>query len=201
MHSNRIIVFIKNPKAGKVKTRLAEMIGDQKALKIYQHLLDHTLRVSSLVDADKLVCYSDFIPASDTWKKAGFEQAVQSGNDLGERMTNAFRSSFIKGYEKIILIGSDCFEIDPEHIEEAFQKLDQAELVIGPAKDGGYYLIGMQNPHPEIFQNITWSQPDVLQKTIEKMEQSKLTFALTPELADIDDFSDLMNYPVLMNLI
>jgi rSAM/selenodomain-associated transferase 1 len=201
MHSNRIIVFIKNPKAGKVKTRLAEMIGDQKALKVYQHLLDHTLRVSSLVDADKLVCYSDFIPASDAWKKAGFEQAVQSGNDLGERMTNAFRSSFIKGYEKIILIGSDCFEIDPEHIEEAFQKLDQAELVIGPAKDGGYYLIGMQNPHPEIFQNITWSQPDVLQNTIEKMEQFNLSFALTPELADIDDFSDLMNYPVLMNLI
>ncbi|MBK9191231.1 MAG: TIGR04282 family arsenosugar biosynthesis glycosyltransferase [Crocinitomicaceae bacterium] len=201
MHTNRLIVFIKNPTAGKVKTRLAEMIGEQKALKIYQHLLDHTLRVSSSADADKIVYYSDFIPANDVWKKAGFEQALQSGTDLGERMTNAFRSSFIKGYEKIILIGSDCFEIDPEHIEDAFSKLSDHDLVAGPAKDGGYYLIGMKEPNPEIFADIKWSQPDVLKITPEKASSKGLKTALTDELSDIDDFSDLMNYPVLMNLL
>ena len=201
MHTNRIIVFIKNPKAGKVKTRLAEMIGEQKALKVYQHLLDHTLRIAEATDADKIVCYSEFIPANDAWKKAGFEQALQTGADLGERMTNAFRSSFIKGYEKTILIGSDCFEIDPEHLEDAFAKLTDNDLVIGHARDGGYYLIGMRESNPELFTGIQWSQPDVFKKTMDKAAAKGLKTALTDELSDIDHFSDLMNYPVLMNLL
>lgn len=201
MEKKLLIVFIKNPKLGKVKTRLAESIGDEKALKIYNVLLDHTLRISNLVQVDKAIYYSDFIPASDHFQKSGFKQFLQRGNNLGERMSDAFRTQFIKGYDQIILIGSDCYDLDDDHLNEAFQMLEQNDLVVGPAKDGGYYLIGMKEHHPDLFLDIAWSTSTVFEETKSIAERLNLNLVALPVLSDIDELTDLIEYPELLGRI
>lgn len=201
MKKKLLIVFAKNPRLGKVKTRLAASVGNEKALRIYHLLLDHTARITADIEVDKVVHYSDFIPASDLWLKLNFKQHLQRGNDLGERMATAFRSSFIRGYEQVVLIGSDCYELDQQILEQAFKQLDTNDVVLGPAKDGGYYLIGMNEFYGSLFDNIQWSTSSVLSETKKILEQNTLSYSLLPELSDIDDLNDLMRYDDLFVLI
>ncbi|HYI78143.1 MAG TPA: TIGR04282 family arsenosugar biosynthesis glycosyltransferase, partial [Chryseolinea sp.] len=140
MTKQLLIVFIKNPILGKVKTRLAASLGDQKALRVYKKLLDHTLRITGNLEYDKMVYYSDFVPEKDEWLGAGFKQGLQLGQDLGQKMKNAFKDGFRAGYSRIVIIGSDCFELTSYHIAKAFDSLENANVVVGPATDGGYYL-------------------------------------------------------------
>ncbi|MBI3133617.1 MAG: TIGR04282 family arsenosugar biosynthesis glycosyltransferase [Bacteroidetes bacterium] len=201
MKKELLILFIRNPRLGKVKTRLAASIGNEKALRIYQLLLDHTLKITQKSDADKVVYYADFIPANDAWQKAGFKQAIQTGSDLGERMSNAFRSAFIRGYERVVLIGSDCYELTEKEIQEAFEQLVQKQVVIGPATDGGYYLAGLSEHVPALFQNKAWSTPSVFKDTLGDIEKLALTFHLLTELPDIDELNDLLKYDDLFALM
>jgi len=199
MHSdNLIMIFIRNPELGKVKTRLAKTLGDEKALHIYNLLLNHTNKVSKDLNADKAVFYSDYIDSNDQWQNDGFIQLTQIGNELGEKMTNAFLKAFNMGYKKAIIIGSDCFDLSENILSEAFTILNEKEVVLGPAKDGGYYLIGMKTFYPSLFQNKIWSTENVLQDTLLDLLRLNVSFKLLPTLSDIDEEKDLLNYKKLI---
>lgn len=189
--TNALIIFVRNPVSGKVKTRLAATIGDQKALLVYKHLLQHTQSITQHLDVSKFVFYADFINENDLWN--GYEKKMQHGNDLGERMNNAFAELFAKGYEKICIIGSDCYELNSDIAESAFEKLSTADIVIGPVTDGGYYLLGLNKLIPEFFINKAWSTATVFADTIKDATALHISFHQLTVLNDIDDEKDLRN--------
>lgn len=169
-----LIIFIKNPELGKVKTRLAATVGDEKALLIYMELLKHTQQIACAVEANRLLFYSKFMDTNDNWDNQAFQKQLQQGSDLGERMQAAFEQALVQ-HEKAVIIGSDCAALTPAIIENAFQALDTHDFVVGPAEDGGYYLLGMKQVEPTLFQKMEWSTDQVLPETLKRMEQSKLT--------------------------
>lgn len=186
---NAIILFVRKPEFGMVKTRLAADIGEKKALEIYKKLLQHTQSVSAKILADKFVFYATEICEDDMWN--AYKKFAQCGNNLGNRMENAFKNIFDKRYENVLIVGSDCFELTSEIIEEAFSLLEKNEVVIGPAKDGGYYLLGMKKMHATIFQHINWSTPEVFDQTLQKIKSLDLSYGLLPVLRDVDTVDDL----------
>lgn len=192
---NALIIFTRNPELGKCKTRLAKVIGDEAALEIYKYLLDHTAEISKNIKADKFVFYSDDIKKEDLWNKDIFRKKLQYGIDLGARMENAFTELFELNYEKVIIIGSDLLDLKTKHVDDAFQLLETNELVVGPAKDGGYYLLGMKSLHLNIFKNKVWGTSNVFKDTVKDIQNS--TYALMEELNDIDTFEDIKPYQQL----
>lgn len=198
-NKNLLLIFTKNPELGKCKTRLAKSIGDEAALSIYKHLLQHTASVSQQVNSDKQVFYSKEIIQEDDFDSNLFQKKLQQGKDLGIRMSNAFAEAFQEGYQKVIIIGSDLYDLHSETIEEAFQNLDTHEVVIGPAKDGGYYLLGMKSFIPEIFQQKKWSTATVLQDTLADLKSKKVTLLATKN--DIDTFEDIKGISVFQQYL
>lgn len=189
-----LIIFIRNPEAGMVKTRLAATLGDEIAFSIYKRLIAHTVAISKGVNADKFVFYSSYINDNDEWDDKNFAKRLQKGNDLGERMCNAFSQLFADGYQLISIIGSDCPGITKQIIEESFEALQHSGVVIGPAKDGGYYLLAMKKIRAELFDNISWSTNKVLSQTLAVCNLLNLSFHLLCELFDVDveqDTNDL----------
>lgn len=199
MTKNLLMVFTRNPELGKVKTRLAKTIGNQKALEVYKFLLDKTKEVTQQVTADKAVYYSVKIRANDIWDATIFKKHQQFGNDLGERMQNAFEDAFKNGYEKVAIIGSDLFDITPNHIQTAFDQLDTNDVVIGPAEDGGYYLLACKKVHPEIFKNKDWGNSSVRKDTLTDLEKQNVF--LLSELNDVDVFEDIQHHPAFQQFI
>lgn len=189
---NALIIFTRNPELGKCKTRLAKTIGDEAALEIYKHLLKHTASVSETVNADKFVFYSENIKKEDIWNDSCFKKKLQNGNNLGERMENAFAELLNLGYQKVVIIGSDLLDLDSALIDDAFNQLNHFEYVIGPAKDGGYYLLGMKTLNSNLFKNKHWGTESVLNDTLTNLQQS--TVHLLKELNDIDTFEDIKPY-------
>lgn len=190
------MTFIRNPVPGKVKTRLANAIGDDKALRYYQKLLCITRTVSEAVEADKWIWYSDYIDDADKWEPSVFSKKLQQGKSLGARMQFAFEEAFAAGYKEVLIIGSDCPDITPEIIEEAFTTLHLADAVIGPARDGGYYLLGMKELLP-VFTGVDWSTDKVLVQTTTHLKKHALTFRILKELTDLDTVEDLKLFPEL----
>lgn len=176
---------------GEVKTRLAADVGEDLALEIYRQLVLHTRQITKDLGVDKVVYYGNKMPEVDIWLEANYRREMQVGVDLGERMCAAFAKGFEEGESKIIIIGSDCIEITTQIIEQAFADLDNYDCVFGPAKDGGYYLLGMKRLHAFFFQNKKWSTDDVLQSSLDDCESYGLTYHLLPRLNDIDTFTDL----------
>ncbi|PWI30837.1 glycosyltransferase [Flavobacteriaceae bacterium LYZ1037] len=194
-----IIIFARNPELGKCKTRLAKTIGDESALKIYKYLLQHTAKITEKISADKFVFYSKHIHKNDIWSDSIFIKKLQQGSDLGIKMKNAFIELFESGYEKIIIVGSDILDLTTEHISESFLKLETNNVVIGPALDGGYYLLGMKQLQPHIFENKAWGTATVLKDTLTDLQQESVYHL--EELNDIDTFEDLNNNKTLKDLI
>ncbi|MBQ0908367.1 TIGR04282 family arsenosugar biosynthesis glycosyltransferase [Flavobacterium sp. F-328] len=188
---NAIILFTKNPELGKVKTRLAKTIGNEKALEIYKKLLHHTQTIVTPVAADKFLFYSDAIVRKDQWPETEFHKKVQHGSDLGERMKTAFQEVFSLGYTSVCIIGSDCYELTSTIIDDAFTQLETYDTVIGPTFDGGYYLLGMKKLHGFVFLNKTWSTETVYPDTIAGIQENSLTYFDLPKLTDIDEEKDL----------
>lgn len=185
-----LIVFVRKAELGKVKTRLAATIGDQKALHIYKELLQHSFEIANAIDADKFVFYHSEFENNDLWTAERFFKFVQINNDLGKKMNHAFTSLFEKGYEKAVIIGSDCFELDATIVNEAFESLNYNDVVIGPAKDGGYYLLGMKKIHSFIFENKEWSTSTVYNDTMADFRNQQLSFYVLPLLTDVDTEKD-----------
>lgn len=186
-----LIVFSKNPVAGQVKTRLACSIGNEKALEIYEALREHTARTVPAVRAKLAVYYSGFIPGSDIFLSPGTEARLQHGGDLGERMHNAISEGLSCGFRFVVLIGTDCPDISAGILEKAFLCLENLDAVLGPAKDGGFYLVGLKRSIPELFHQRVWSTGTVLAETIRRLEAAGASFSLLPELQDIDTLEDL----------
>lgn len=186
-----LLIFVKNLIVGRVKTRLAATIGNTAALSVYRQLLIYTEKTVRDLSANKIVFYSVHPEGNDIWDINLYNKQAQTGIDLGERMQNAFSYAFEEGNNAIAIIGSDCLELSAEIIENAFSNLRHYDVVIGPAKDGGYYLLAIKQNHKELFRDIQWSTGEVLQKTIEACDKLKLRTYLLPELSDIDDEDDL----------
>jgi rSAM/selenodomain-associated transferase 1 len=186
-----LIIFYRNPELGKVKTRLAKTLGDEKALAIYLKLSSHTRAVTENLAIDKVIYYSNFVDTEDVWPNTSFQKKLQNGNDLGEKMLNAFADGFKNGYQRICIIGTDCFELSGDIIEQAFEQLHTNDAVIGPAKDGGYYLLGMKRPIQELFKNKTWSSESVATDTIQNFKDLSITFSQLVVLSDVDEEKDL----------
>lgn len=188
---NILMIFVKNPELGKVKTRLASTIGKEKALKVYKTLLAHTCTIVNSISFDKAVFYSDSITHNDLWDNEMFQKYLQEGEDLGEKMLSAFTFTFAIGYKNVVIIGSDCIELTVKIIEEAFELLRSNDVVIGPAKDGGYYLLGMNKLYKELFQNKKWSSENVLLDTVIDLKKINVPYKLLKTLSDVDREEDL----------
>jgi rSAM/selenodomain-associated transferase 1 len=193
MSKNLLLVFTRNPALGKVKTRLAKTVGDKRALEIYTFLLERTRDIAAKVTADKAVYYSVKIRENDIWDATIFQKYLQVGEDLGIRMLHAFKNGFETGYEKVLIIGSDLYDLTAETIENAFIALENNEVVIGPAEDGGYYLLGMNSLEEKVFKNKDWGTETVRKDTLEDLKDKKVF--LLGELNDVDVFEDIEHHP------
>ncbi len=199
MSKNLIIVFTRNPELGKVKTRLAKILGNQSALNIYNYLLKYTEQTIRNINCDKAVFYSVKIREDDIWNSNIYQKLQQKGKDLGSRMSNAFKYAFEKNYEKVIIIGSDLIDLKSKHISTTLKMLDNNDVIIGPAQDGGYYLLGMKKIHSNIFENKDWGTATVLKDTLKDLQH--LDVFHLEELNDIDTFEDLKDNQTLKELI
>lgn len=193
MQRRGLIVFIKNPIEGKVKTRIAEDAGNVMALNIYQALLHHTNNISSKVNADRYLYYSDYIDHNDEWPNNVYTKTLQHGDDLGSKMQNAF-INVLSTNNKVIIIGSDCIQLSEEIIEDAYTRLDNHDVVIGPTYDGGYYLLGLKNNLPSLFQNMHWSTDTVYDETVRRAIANGLAVFSCEVLSDIDHLADWERY-------
>lgn len=186
-----LIIFTRNPVQGRVKTRLAAVTGDETALKVYRALREHTASAAKASHAQRAVFYSDYLPDKDCFLDGETLAFLQTGKNLGERMLHAFETAFSLPFRHAVLIGTDCPDLHAGLIDQAFSVLERSDAVIGPAKDGGFYLIGLKRSYPDVFLNRTWSHSSVLKETIRRLGESRATFELLPELQDIDTFEDL----------
>ncbi len=196
---NLLLIFTRNPELGKCKTRLAATVGDQIALDIYTFLLKHTVSFTQNLPVDKEVHYSVKVRENDLWNEDIYHKRSQIGDDLGIRMENAFKNGFSQGYQNIIIIGSDMYDLNQEDIENAFNALDTHDYVVGPATDGGYYLLGMKNIHSNIFRNKAWGTASVLEATLHDLvsENVKLLEAKN----DVDYYEDIKDVPAFKTFL
>ncbi|WP_297805205.1 TIGR04282 family arsenosugar biosynthesis glycosyltransferase [uncultured Polaribacter sp.] len=195
-NKNLLLIFTRNPELGKAKTRLAKTVGDETALEIYKFLLQKTRDVSLKVTSDKAVYYSVKIRTNDIWDNEIYQKHQQNGEDLGIRMKNAFKDGFASGYKKVMIIGSDLYNLSSENIENAFNNLNDNDFVIGPALDGGYYLLGMNSLQENIFENKDWGTETVRKDTLEDLKDKKVK--LLEFKNDIDIYEDILDIPEIM---
>ncbi len=196
MKKKLIIVFVKNSLKGKVKTRLAKVIGDEKALKVYDHLLGITESAIAPLKMEKWIYYSDFC-VDDQFEST--KKYLQKGTDLGQRMKHAFEEGFEQDFEQIVLIGSDLPDISAEILQKSFKALNTNDCVFGKAEDGGYYLIGLSKINSSIFENKPWSQSELLNVTLQELKEQKAQVALLESLNDIDTYEDLIESALYKN--
>lgn len=185
------MIFAKVPEHGKVKTRLAETIGEDKALQIYLKLLQHTHEVASKVDSDKLVFYATSPDDFDMLDYYRLPKTTQNGDDLGERMKDAFKRAFAQNYDQVVIIGSDCYQLTTDILEEAFENLATHDFVLGPAADGGYYLLGMNYIQEALFDGKQWSTEDVFLDTMLDIKSMEASYHILETLSDVDREEDL----------
>jgi len=192
-HENLLLIFTRNPEPGKCKTRLAASVGDEIALAIYIFLLEHTVAVTKSLNVSKQVHYSEAIREGDLWDPLVYYKKMQWGSDLGERMANAFKAGFKEGYKKVVIIGSDLYDLSTEDLEEAFKMLKTNDFVVGPASDGGYYLLGMTHFVSDIFKNKDWGTDSVFNNTLAELKNKNVYLLKTKN--DVDVLEDIVNVP------
>ena len=195
---NKLIIFIKNVVAGKVKTRIAKTMGHDKAMQAYRELLDHTRTVASNTDCERNLYYSPSIIEYDEWPNDQFQKKLQSGGDLGDRISAAFKQE-LQVKSKTIIIGSDCGDLSSKILDLAFAKLEKYDVVLGPTFDGGYYLIGMNKYIPQLFEDIPWSTEKVYPLTLTKVLLQGCSFFELPMLSDIDYEEDYVKWKASQN--
>jgi rSAM/selenodomain-associated transferase 1 len=198
MKKNAIILFLKLPSKGKVKTRLEKDLGPDLVLSLCNAFVNDILRVCASADADTVIAYFPDNDAEKEYKTLLSEYVSfrQRGVDLGDRMFNAFCDVYSMGYKRSVLIGSDIPMIRSSVLEDAFRKLDFSDVVIGPSEDGGYYLAAntSKSNSDKYFADMEWSTPDVYEKTGNRIKQAGYSMARLEMLNDIDDLSDLVKF-------
>lgn len=198
-HKNaQILIFLRVPEKGKVKTRLSRILDEKIVLGLYRCFVEDTLDTMRACGYTIIPCYfpSEGRQTVTNWLGTDFQYRPQRGNDLGERMACAFQDAFSSGCTRAILIGTDFPDLNTRIIHEAMENLCSHDVVLGPAKDGGYYLIGFRSDTftRQAFQNIPWGESTVLRKTLTRLEQCGLTRHLLPEWRDIDRYEDLYRF-------
>jgi uncharacterized protein len=193
-----ILLFVKFPEPGKVKTRLAANVGAERAAEIYRRLVAATCARLPLRNGDPVIVHFD--PAerqreTEQWlapllRPREVMFVAQCGGDLGARLTHAFAHAFESGMEKAVVIGTDCVELTASIFEKAFQSLDANDCAIGPTLDGGYYLLALKQAQPSLFADITWSSDQTLAQTLAHASAAVLSVALLPALRDVDTAGD-----------
>lgn len=197
---NALIIFVRNPEKGKVKSRLAKDLGEDKSLQVYKFLLQHARDIAVSCNCSHFVFYSSYIHINDVFDDDLFTKFIQEGEDLGERMMNAFKKVFELGCKKVCIVGSDCYDLQTEILNEAFEKLGTADIVIGPAADGGYYLLGMKQLYSDLFLRKEWGTSGVFDNTIEVISKLKISYSELTVLNDIDTIEDLLETNIMTHL-
>jgi uncharacterized protein len=192
--SELLMIFSRYPIAGQAKTRLIPALGAAGAAQLQRQMTVQTLAMAlhCQVPLQIRFCGGSQQQMQD-WLGAEFDYQLQGEGDLGDRMARSFAAGFGAGYDRIIIIGTDCPQIEPDLIQAAFSQLHQKDLVLGVAADGGYYLIGLRQMLPEIFQNIAWSTELVLVQTLAIADRLSISYGLLKTLSDIDRPEDLVH--------
>ena len=200
MKENLLLIFVRNPELGKVKSRLAKSVGPKNALDIYNFLLNHTKEVTEHVNADKQIWYSNFIDHDDLWNESIYKKHIQKNHeDLGVRMQYAFEQGFQQGYKNIIIIGSDMYDIATAEINTAFEKLKNRDAIIGHAEDGGYYLLGLTQMITPLFKNKNWGTETVFKDSLIDLKNYILEQLETKN--DVDYVEDIEHIPVFQSFL
>jgi uncharacterized protein len=191
MAENRLIIFLKAPRPGTVKTRLAEALGYDGACAAYEHMVRRLMENLRALSGVELRHTPDDGRADiAVWVREGWQTRPQGPGALGERLIRAFDEQFRSGPKRVVVIGSDCPSVTVEDIRRAWASLETHDLVLGPARDGGYWLIGLREEHPELFQGIAWSTETVLSQTVKQARAAGLQIDLLDERGDIDTAED-----------
>jgi rSAM/selenodomain-associated transferase 1 len=193
--SHHLIIFVKAPRSGGVKTRLARAIGEEAACAAYKRLAEELIEHLATFPSVELRFTPDEAVSEITpWRRRDWQLHPQGEGDLGVRLERAFADAFASGGEYVAAIGSDCPAITPEDIQSAWAALRTSDVVLGPARDGGYWLIGVREPRPALFQTIDWSTDQVLKQTMRRAQVRNLKVELLRELSDVDTESDWMEF-------
>jgi rSAM/selenodomain-associated transferase 1 len=194
MSDRALIVFVKEPRAGRVKTRLAEAIGPEAAAVVYRALAETVLEATAPEpgEYERLVFFDppEAAEAMREWLPAG-RLRPQCEGDLGRRMEDAFARAFRRGSRRVALVGSDAPGLTRVLVREALFALDHHDVVLGPAHDGGYYLVALRAPAPGLFDAVTWSTPRVLEQTLARAAALGLSVGKLGALRDVDTLADL----------
>ena len=198
---NALLFFVKFPEPGRVKTRLAQAVGDEAAASLYRSLVETNLKELDSFgrkETDLIITFDP--PERETeiraWLPSYPHYLAQQGNGLGERLSHAFHEAFKRGYERAMAFGSDTIGCESGIISQGFTLLEDYDAVIGPAGDGGYYLLGRSGEHPFLFQDIPWSSSLVLKTTLDRIKKRNLHYRLLPQREDLDDIKNLTQFPI-----
>ena len=195
MGGNLLIIFVKAPRRGAVKTRIAEAIGAQAACDAYLGLVEVLIgNLRTLSNVQVRYTPDDALLEIPNWLQPMWTSAPQGQGDLGQRLTRAFKDAFSTGSERVVIIGSDCPEVNEQDVQSAWAALENHDLVLGPAEDGGYWLIGLHAQRPALFENISWSSSAVFEQTIARANAANLSIHLLRKLNDIDTIDDLRSF-------
>ena len=191
MAKDALIIIAKSPESGEVKTRLKGVLSDEKRVALYTRLLDGTVsRMKGVAKAETFITYTP-ANAAGYFERFNVKIFPQAEGDLGARLSGAIKHVYALGYDRIAIVGSDVPGLSSRIGSEAFKSLSDANITIGPSTDGGYYLIGMSRPIPELFEDIPWSTNMVLKATVKKARELGLTIELLDILDDVDTPEDL----------
>lgn len=193
-NTSALIIFTKAPVPGEVKTRLQTHLSPEECATLHKSFVIDTVRSAKKINGADifLCCFPDIEHPFFQKISHDFDVrlAIQDGKDLGERMNNAINNGLKAGYKKVVIIGSDSPDLPYGYIEDGFGRLDSFDMVVGPCRDGGYYLIGGRRELP-LFNGIPWGTNQVFEITLKKAEGSDITFSVLQEWHDIDTWEDL----------
>jgi len=200
---DRLIIFARYPEPGKVKTRLIPALGEEGAALLYRDLAERTLQTGLQLAEEREValqvsfCGGD-IADMEAWLGSDPEYTCQVEGDLGKRMAKAFQEAFAGKVDRVVMVGTDCPDLSEKVLQQAFNALNTVDMVVGPAEDGGYYLIGLSSEASELFRGVSWGTETVFQQTMAIAEQAGLSCFLLSTLADVDRPEDLVQRPDLL---
>ena len=195
MARNLLIIFVKAPRRGAVKTRIADAIGAQAACDAYLALVEVLIgNLRTLPNVQVRYTPDDALLEIPNWLQPTWTSDAQGQGDLGERLKRAFKDAFATGAERIVIIGSDCPEVNEQDIQSAWAALEDHDVVLGPAEDGGYWLIGLRAEQRALFENISWSTNAVFEQTVARANSANLSIDLLRKLHDIDTIDDLKRF-------
>lgn len=189
---NALVIFIKNPEPGKVKTRLAKTVGFEVAADMYKNLVEKNMAEVKPLHQIVCDCWIAYDPPNAEismrqWLSEDYYYLPQQGEGLTDRILNVINDLFKREYSSVAILGSDTLNLRKELIDQCFQMLKLHDIVIGPARDGGYYLIALKSINISVFEGITWSTDKVLEETIHRINKENLTYHLIETLDDMDE--------------